>query len=345
LRVVFKKQTQAKKTMTKAVTKKAQGTAHKGKKESVKSMKLKTKSGAHPSIVMVSPDVEVENHVDVDYVEQVDVDGDEEEEEEEEEEVVVERARKQKKLRKHHQEPLEAWQKELKELKEDLRLLKKENKEKVSKKEGKDKKKSKKRSRDSSSESDSSEASSDESTDSDESSDGFEEDLEVLKPLVPKSWANSKARFKRDLAALKEDICAADPKRPQFLIDELDLVISLAVAIHKDGHGKGMSNMPTAGAKIFQYVASAYCRAHGAQAADLKTSLAKLKRSERKSSKKLINAVRKAMGKAKSKGKPAQHQQQGGGFRSKKQFSTFSGTTSAVAAAKNAEAAKDGRKT
>jgi hypothetical protein len=58
--------------------------------------------------------------------------------------------------------------------------------------------------------------------------------LEVLKPLVPKSWANPTARYKRDLAALQEDISEADPKRPQFLIDELDLVISLAVAIHKD---------------------------------------------------------------------------------------------------------------
>jgi hypothetical protein len=55
------------------------------------------------------------------------------------------------------------------------------------------------------------------------------------------------------------------------------------------------------------------------------------------------------MGKAKSKGKPAQHHQQGGGgFCSKKQFNTTAFNTAAASVhscSENAEAVKDGKKT
>ncbi|CUG76017.1 unnamed protein product [Bodo saltans] len=159
----------------------------------------------------------------------------------------------------------------------------------------------------SSSESDASYYSSDSDCTSRDSYDGFEEDLSILKPLVPTRWKTSRTRFMRSLVDLEHDIERADPRRPVFLVEEFRMLKTLCVATQHDWtrskSRRDSDDPPTAVARLFQYLAAAYVRAHGGSPAELKASIGKLRREERRSGRRLIEAVRKVMAKS-----PMQHQ-------------------------------------
>jgi hypothetical protein len=183
-------------------------------------------------------------------------------------------------------------------------------------KKDKDKKRTRKRDRDSSSSSsESSSSSSSESSDSSDS-DGYEDDISALKPLIPQQWVLKKEAFRNSMEAFKRDVERADPKRPAWRAEELDKQCAIFMAMHDDARrrrkeyeGKDVKEPPSkAAAKVFQILATAFCRARGASDTDLKAAFGRLRRKDRRNSRKLLGAVSRVL-----TGNHQQHQQQKAG--------------------------------
>jgi hypothetical protein len=141
----------------------------------------------------------------------------------------------------------------------------------------------------------SSSSSSDESeSSSDSDSDGYEEDLDILKPLIPGRWPRSQGRMKRSLKDFVEDIHKRDPRRPQYLVEELNQVVSFVRSLHQDLDDDEVAKSKTA-AKLFQAMATAYVRSHGGKGIDLKSALAQLRRRDRKNPRLMLACIRKVL--------------------------------------------------
>jgi hypothetical protein len=84
-----------------------------------------------------------------------------------------------------------------------------------------------------------------------EESDGYEQDLDILKPLIPANWASGKSKFRRSLRDLKTDLESAVPRRPAWLTDELETMTNLALAVHRDMRRLKADTPSKAAAKIF----------------------------------------------------------------------------------------------
>jgi hypothetical protein len=190
---------------------------------------------------------------------------------------------------------LEALRKETEMLSQQINAKGEKDKGVEKDKKDKEKKRARKRERNSSS-------SSSESSDSSDSDD-YEDDISALKPLIPQQWVLKKEAFRNSMEAFKRDVKRADPKRPTWRAEELDKQCATFMAMHDDVRrrrkayeGKDLKEPQSkAAAKVFQILATAFCSARGASDTNLKATFGRLKRKDRRNSRKLLGAVSRVL--------------------------------------------------
>jgi hypothetical protein len=82
----------------------------------------------------------------------------------------------------------------------------------------------------------------------------------ILKPLIPGRWPRSQGRMKRSLKDFVEDIHKRDPRRPQYLVEELNQVVSFVLVLFtpEDLDDDEVAKSKTA-AKLFQASGDSIC--------------------------------------------------------------------------------------